>query len=327
MDDEFALELDDDPLPTGLCAITNHAAPKHGASAVSVPSALCAAALSSHTALKTRHAGQSPPAKQPRLADCTVGDSSAAAASVASVSAEVVDLDMTAPANAAGLGALQRAAARARPAGRSPATGAFQMQQRAPAATRDAVSVAQRGTQQRHQLPSVDSAQTTQPRERMQEPRGRVPPDRHETEDRLPGVSRRSARAGPGGASPMEQPQPDRQHEQQEKQQQVDSSRPRRDQPAGIRHSQPARADGVGQPHAARLPSGAPLLPAPRTEAPRPKPSERGGFATGAPAAQQLLRPQLQRHRPRADGASANVRVTARPASLHDCMRDIIIGC
>ena len=175
MDDEFALELeDDDPPPAGLYAITNRAPASCGGLAGprgSVSHALTAAATAMH-----RRAGQSPPAKQPRLERSASGNIIAGlphAAEVATESGELVqrshaaaeadpcargcgadpELDMAAPQNAAGLRALQRAAARAkagpsRTAGPSPPSAG---QDRPPAQRtmlRQVASAAQSGVQQ-----------------------------------------------------------------------------------------------------------------------------------------------------------------------------------
>ncbi len=314
MDDEFALELDDDPLPTtGLCAITNHAVAKHGASPGSIPAGLCAAAPSPHAASATRCAGQSPPAKQPRLADRTASDGTAAPAPVAAGPADVVDLDMSASANAAGLGALQRAAARARAAGRPPAAGAIQTQQRAPAAMSDTASAAQRSTQGRacQPQPSFGPAEAAQPQERRQGLHGRVLVQ-HTAEGRLPAPGPEILQSKAAAAPASEQ---ESQHERQQQQQtqQLQASGPvqaRTGQSADVQHSRPSRTQGCSQPQAARLPAGVPPWQGLRPSAPGPAPSERDRSATRAPAAvQRLPQPQLHRHRPRADAASASAQV------------------
>ena len=312
MDDELALELDDDPLPTGLCAITNHAAATHGASAGSIPAGLRAAALSPCAALAVRRTGQSPPAKQPRLADRAASNVSAAAAPVAADPASVVELDMLAPANAAGLGALQRASARARAAGRSPATGPGQMQQRAPAAMTDTASATQRSAQGRacQPQPSFGRAEAAQPQERRQGLHGPLLVQ-HTTEGRLPAPGPEFLQGEAAAARASEQ---ESQHERQQQQtQQPQASGPvqaRTGQSADVQHSQPSRTQGCSHPQAARLPAGVPPWQGLGPSAPGPAPSMRGRSATRAPAAiQRLAQPQLHRHRPRADAASASAQV------------------
>ncbi len=312
MDDEFALELDDDPLPTGLCAITNHAAAKRGASLGFIPAELRTAAPSPHAASASRRAGQSPPAKQRRLANRTASDISAAPAPVAAGPADTVDLDMSAPANAAGLGALQRAAARAKAAGRSPATGPVQLQQRAPAAMGDTASATQRSTQGRacQPQPSLGPAEAAQPQERRQGLHGRLLVQ-HTTERRLPAPGPEFLQSKAAAAPASEQ---ESQHERQQQQTQQLQARgavqARRDQSADFQHSQPSRTQGSSQPQAARLPTGVPPWQGLGPSALDPAPSEGDRSATTVPAAiQRLSQPQLHRHRPRADAASSSAQV------------------
>ena len=141
MDDEYALELeDDDPPPAGMYAITNQASLKrdgpdapYGCALHAVAAAACAMAPR-HGSSAKQCAGQPPPAKQPRLesnaaavvaAELTTSAQSGQAASETDASAgcdAARELDMGAPENAAGVSALQRAAARAK-GGISPSGG------------------------------------------------------------------------------------------------------------------------------------------------------------------------------------------------------------
>ena len=293
MDDEFALELDDDPLPTGLCAITNHAAATHGRSGVCIPAADRAAEQTPHAAPAVRSAGQSPPAKQRRLAECTADRASAAADTVAAVPANTIDLDMTAPANAAGLSALQRAAARSKATRRSPVASPLQARHHASTATSNTVPATDRGMQrQAIQQPSFRPAGATKPQEQMQEAQRRVLPHRLTTEGRVPGACHESARGGEG-ASLTERSQPERQHQQQQDEQQwVNSLHLHKDRPASNQHSQPAHTDVFGRPGVARL-------PAREASAVGSVSSQRDCSAADARAAPRLHQPQLQRHRPR----------------------------
>jgi hypothetical protein len=213
MDDEYALELeDDDPPPAGMYAITNQASlnrggpdAPYGCAPHARTAAACAMALR-HGSPVHQRAGQPPPAKQPRLESHTAAVSGPELITSAQPGEAAVDtdspagrdaapeLDMAAPENAAGLSALQRAAVRAK-RGISPGGGllpppdAGQNRPSAPAAT----------------LRRVGSA--AQPRQQQLRPTCDAPPGQPSTGQMRAAVRMSNQRQDPSAGRPQpEQP-------------------------------------------------------------------------------------------------------------------------